>query len=222
MAERAAHDADGEAFDAERVGQHQRGGDDREVVHDGRDGGRGESAGRVEDARRDRSEGEEDGAEEHQPCQLDGSVALDGVGKPWRDGRDDDRSEDEQQHGQDEQPNQHEVRHGRHHPPGPRLLAGGEESGDDRDERRSERARRDELEDQVRDPERGEEAVELGAGGKRVRDDDQPNPAEDARREKRRRHDQPGMGEPSPDGHASWSAAVSTGSDLRARGWASR
>ena len=52
----------------------------------------------------------------------------------------------------------------------------------------------DELEDQVRDAEGREERVELG-GAKRVRDDDDPDVAEDARDEECARDDESGAGE---------------------------
>ena len=61
-----------------------------------------------------------------------------------------------------EQRDEHEVRDGRHDPPGAPLAVGREQAGDDRDERRGQGPGRDELEDQVGDPERGEERVELG------------------------------------------------------------
>ena len=46
---------------------------------------------------------------------------------------------------------------------------------------------RDELEDEVRDPEGGEERVELRPIGPTLRDDDDPDPAEDPRRRGTRR-----------------------------------
>ena len=65
---------------------------------------------------------------------------------------------------------------------------------DDRDERRRQRPGGDQLEDQVRDAERGEERVELGRP-EGVADDDDPDLAEDPRDEERAGDDQPGAGE---------------------------
>ena len=48
-------------------------------------------------------------------------------------------------------------------------LVGREQPGQDRDERRRQRAGGDELEDEVRDPERGEERVELALAAERRR-----------------------------------------------------
>ena len=48
-------------------------------------------------------------------------------------------------------------------------------------------AGRDELEDRVGQPERGEVGVELGAGAEQVGDDHDAHPAQDARHEERRR-----------------------------------
>ncbi len=50
------------------------GADDREVVDDRRQRRRGEPVLRVEDARRDRAQREEDRAQQHDPRQLDGLV----------------------------------------------------------------------------------------------------------------------------------------------------
>ena len=56
-----------------------------------------------------------------------------------------------------------------------------QQAGEHRDERRGDGARGDQLEDEVRDAERGEVGVELGAGAEQVADDDEAHPAEDAR-----------------------------------------
>ena len=94
------------------------------------------------------------------------------------------------------------------------LPVGLEQRRDDRDEGGRQGPGRDELEDQVRDPERGEERVESVGDVDRVGDDDEAQPAEDARREERGRDDEPGPGQGPGGAHAS--------SVRRARGWASR
>ena len=72
----------------------------------------------------------------------------------------------------------------------------------------------DELEDEVRDPERGEERVELAGRPERRADDDEADPAEHPRDEEGDGDDQPGPGERAADGHRGRAAAA-------ARGWAS-
>ncbi len=77
---------------------------------------------------------------------------------------------------------------------------------DDRDERRRERTGGDELEDQVRDAERGEERVELGRS-ERAGDDDDADVAEDPRDEERAGDDQPGAGDRPGRAHGAGGAA---------------
>ena len=89
-----------------------------------------------------------------------------------------------------------------------------EQPGHDRDQRRGQGPGGHELEDQVRDPERGEERVELRERSAVADDDDRPDPAEDARREERGGDDQPRPRQMAGGGHG----AVSR----RARGCASR
>ena len=115
---------------------------------------------------------------------------------------------------EDEQRPDDEVGDRRDHPPGPRWLAGREQARHDRDQGRGQRAGRDELEDQVRDPERGEERVEVGERAAVPDDDDGPDPAEDARHEERGGDDQPRPRQVAGRGHGVGSR--------RARGCASR
>ena len=93
-------------------------------------------------------------------------------------------------------------------------LAAGQQRRDDRDERRRQRPRRDQLEDQVGQAECGEERVELARQQAGVADDDEADVAEQARDEERARDDDPGPGEGLAGGHGAGSR--------RARGWASR
>ena len=193
VAERAQHDAQRQALDAEARPEDQRATDDRQVVDDGRDGRGGEPTAGVEDARRDRPHRQEDRTEQHDPGQLDGPVELRAF-EAGGDDRDDHRRQDEQADGEDDQADEHQVDDRRHDAPGPRPLVGREQRRDDRDQRRRQRAGGDELEDQVRDAERGEERIEIGRT-ERVRDDDDPDVAQHARDEERARDDQPGAGE---------------------------
>ena len=82
VAEGARDDADRKPGHPERRREEERRPDDREVVDDRGDGGGGEPALGVEEARRDRSEGEEDRAEQHDPRQLDGSERACAASKP--------------------------------------------------------------------------------------------------------------------------------------------
>ena len=212
MAQRADDHAQCQALDAKPRAEDQRAADDREVVDDRRHGRRGESAAGVEHARGDGPESEEDRAEQHDPGQLDGLVEL-GTDEAGGDVRDDDRGGDEQGDGEHDQPDEHQVDDRRHDSPGALLLGGREQARDDRDERRRERTGGDQLEDQVRDAERGKERVELGRS-ERAGDDDDADVAEDPRDEERAGHDEPGAGDRPGRAHG----AVAR----RALGWASR
>ena len=77
MAHRSGDDAERETVHPERRREQQSRPDDREVVDDRGHGRGGEPAARVEDARRHRTERQEDRAEQHDPGQLDGLVELD-------------------------------------------------------------------------------------------------------------------------------------------------
>ncbi len=178
MPHRSGDDADGEAGDAHRAPQDERRTDDREVVDD-RCGSRGrEPTGRVEDARRDRPEGQEDRAQQHDPRQLHGLVPL-GLREPGRDHRDDRGRRDEEHDTEDQQPDHDEVGDRRDDPPGALVGAAGEEPRHDRDQGRGQGPGRHELEQQVGDPECREERVEIRAGRVDVGDDDDAQPAED-------------------------------------------
>ncbi len=214
MAEGAGNDADGQTGDPERGGEDEGRADDREVVDDRRDGRGRESTPRVEHARGQRAEREEDRAQNHDPGQADRPVDL-LRSEPRIDGPDDRRCGDEDDQSENEQPDQHHVRDRRDDPPGPRGLIGREQGRHDRDHGRRQRARRDELEHQVGQPERGEERIEVRTRRERVRDDDDPEPAEDARDEEGARDDQTGSGEGARRAHE--------GTGWRfARGWAPR
>ena len=196
----ARHDPDGHADHAHRRGQEDRAADDREVVDDrGKDGGH-EAAARVEHARRDRAEGEEDRAQEHDPGQLHRGRQLRGV-EAGGDGGNDRRSEDEEQPGEDREPGEHEVRDRRHDAPGPIRLVVGQQRRDRGDERRGKRPCSHELEDQVRDPERGEEGVEGTLDPEGGAEHDEAHPAEHARDEERAGHQQPGADEGAAASH---------------------
>ena len=112
------------------------------------------------------------------------------------DHRDEDRGRDRHDHGQDEQDGQHQRRDGRGDPPRSRLLVGRQQAGDDRDQGRAEGAGRDQLEDEVGNPEGGQEGVEVGGRPERRTDHDEADRTEDARHEERARDDQPGPGNP--------------------------
>ncbi len=200
MAHRAGDDAEREPVDPERRGEQQGRPDDREVVDDRRDGRGREPATRVEDARRDRPERQEDRAEQHDPGQLDGLVEL-GRPEARRDRRDQDRREDEDADREHGQPDEHQVDDGRHDSPGARPFVGREQARDDRDEGRGQRPRRDELEDEVGQPERREERIELGRRPERVADDDEADVTEHPRHEECARDDQSRAGQRAPGGH---------------------
>ena len=189
-----SHDADGQPDGTERRGEQERGADDREVVDDRRDRRRRESTLAVEHARRDRPEGQQDRAQDHDPRQLDRPGHRHRV-EAGRVERDELVGEHEHERGEDQEQPEHQVGHGRHDPPGPLVTIAGDEAGDDRDQRRRHGTGRDELEQEIRDPERGEEGVELTWIGDGVDDDDEPQPAEHARDEEGARDDQPGARE---------------------------
>ena len=168
--------------------------EDSDVVGDRRERRGGEPAPGVEHARGDGAQGEEDRAQQHDPGQLDRPGLL--LRAEARcDQRDDGRREDEEQGREHEQADEHEVRDRRHDPPGAIVLARREEPGRDRDERRAEGPRGHELEDEVRDPERGKERVQLAAHAERRADDDDADVADHPRHEERSGDDQPGAGE---------------------------
>jgi hypothetical protein len=79
-----------------------------------------------------------------------------------------------------------------------------EQSREDGDERRSERSRGDELEDQIRDPKRGEERVQIARRPERRADDDDTNPAEDPRQQVGAGDDQAGPGKRQRGSARSW------------------
>ncbi len=108
---------------------------------------------------------------------------------------DDHRSGDEKHGGDREEGRRHDVRERRDDSPCPIGLAFTEQAGEDRDERRPEGPGRHELEDEVGQPERGEERVELALGTEDRAEDDEADPAEDARRKERDRDDQPRAGQ---------------------------
>ena len=212
VSQRPGDHGQGESFDAQARPKDEGPHDDREVIDDRRHGRCGEPPARVQEARRDGAEGKEDRAQQHDPSQLDRPIEL-GTLEARGDDRDDDRGEDEQADRQHDQAKEHEIDDGRDDPPGPGSLVRGEQSRHDRDEGGRQGACRHELEDEVRDPERREERIEVG-GAERVGDDDDPNISQDPRHQVRGRDDQPGTGEGAARAHRAGSR--------RARGWASR
>ena len=113
-----------------------------------------------------------------------------------------------------EQGDEDERRHRRHDPPRAPLLVGREQRRDDRHEGRAQGARGDELEHQVRQPERGVERVELRAQPEHRGHDRAADIAEQAGQQERRADDQARPGEGGGTAHA--------GGWRRARGCASR
>ena len=205
-------DPDREPDGTHRRSQHDRGSDDREVVHARRHRGGREPSARVEHAGRHGAEGQEDRAEHHDPGQLDRA----GQGRrveAARVGGHDDVGTDEDDDAEHRQGDEHEVRDRRHHAPRALFAVALRDAREDRDERGRQRPRRHELEHQVGQAERGEERVELG-GGKGVADDHEADPAEHAGEQERPRDDHPGAGQRPGRRHGA--------SPRRARGCASR
>ena len=191
MADRAGDDADGQPGDAHRWRQEHRGADDREVVDERRERRRTEAVARVQDAGRDRPGGEEQRREDHDPRQLDGRRDRRRA-EPLGDGWDEDVGEHEDDRGQDGEDREHQGEDRRHHPPRPLLLVGREEGRDDRHEGRAQGTGGDELEQEVRDAERGEERVELGDVRDRAVDEHVAQVAKDAAGDDRRGDDRAG------------------------------
>jgi hypothetical protein len=160
MAQRPEHDADRQARHAERWHEQECADDDRDVVDDGGQGGGPEPALGVEDARRDRTRGQEQRREDHDPGQLDRLGQLRLV-EPGRDDRHQDRCEHEDEQREDRERAEHQRRHRGDDAPRVGVLVLREQPGDNRDHRRRQRPGRHELEQEVGDAERGEERVEL-------------------------------------------------------------
>jgi hypothetical protein len=131
----AEHHAHRQPDHPEGGGQQQRRADDREVVHDRGDGGGGEPAARVEDARRDGTQREEDRAQDHDPRQLDGQGHRGRV-EPARVQRHEAVGEDEHEQGEYEERAEHQRRDRRDDPPCPGRPVRGDDGGHHRDERR--------------------------------------------------------------------------------------
>ena len=199
VAQRPGDDADRQAGHPEGRGQEQRPADDRQVVDARRDRRRGEPPAGVEHAGRHGPHRQEDRAEQHDPGEDDRLLELLAL-EARRDHAHDRRRQHEQDRRQRRQPDQHQVDHRRHDAPGVRLVVAFEEARHDRDQGRRQRARGDQLEDQVGDAEGGEERVELRRI-EQLREHDQADPAQDARDEEGPRHDQAGPGEPAGGGH---------------------
>ena len=149
---------------AERRHEQQRAADDRDVVDDRRQRGRPEPALRVEDARRDRARREEQRRQDHDPGQLDGLGQLRLV-----EARRDDRRRAPGANTRTSSARTASALSIRVVTVDTTRQARASSSvanrpGDDRDHRRRQRPGRDELEQEVRDPERGEERVELRTG----------------------------------------------------------
>ena len=102
-------DAYGHAHHPHGRGQEDRAADDREVVDDRGQDGRHEPPARLQDARGDRSERQEDRAEEHDARQVHGRGGLRGV-EAGRDRGHHGRREDQEEPGQDREPGEHQVR----------------------------------------------------------------------------------------------------------------
>ena len=125
---------------------------------------------------------------------------------------------------QDEQCPEHQVRDARRDALGPRPLARGDEAGEHGDERRADRASRDELEHEVGDAERRVVRVEVRARAEHVAQDQDTDPAEDARDEERAGDGETGAREGAV-GHGAASGPGRGGGSsglVRARGWAAR
>ncbi len=191
MEQRPDHHADGQALDAQGGPEQQRAADDGDVVERRRGGCGGETAARVEHGRGHRTDRQQRRRDEHDACQAHGQLRPHGVETGRQQGHDL-RREDGHDRGRQHKREQHQVEHGRHDSPGALLLVTREQAGQDRDHRRGQRTRGDQLEDGVGQAERGEIGVQLHPGAEFVGDDHQAYPAEHTRQEERAGHDQPG------------------------------
>ena len=166
MTERPGDDPDREADGAHRRGQDQRRADDREVVHDRRDGGRREPAAALRTLVATAPSASRIGLSTM--IRVSSTVrAVVSRSKPLVKIGTSRSAVRKTMTPSTTSATEHEVGDRRDDPPGPPLAIGREQARHDRDQRRRQGARGDELEDQVRDPERGEEGVELGGGAER-------------------------------------------------------
>jgi hypothetical protein len=155
--------ADRQPLDAHDRRQEDRGQDDREVVEQRRDGRHGELLVAVEDACHHRAHSDEHRADEHHPGHPDRELGGRRV-EAGRHDRHQDRREDRHQQAESGQRDHHEVDDAAGQLPCLTILAACAVPGEDRDEGGAQGPGDHELEDGIRDAERGEVRVELAAG----------------------------------------------------------
>ena len=137
----------GETRDAEYRSEEDRGADDRQVVDERRDGTRGETPLRIEQARRDGGRREQDRAEQHDPRQLDRPLGARRVEAHDRGDQDRGRDGDHDRQHQERREDQGQDR--RCDAPGSLVLALGMQAGDNRHQGRGHRARGNQLEHEI-------------------------------------------------------------------------
>ncbi len=194
MGERPDDDADRQPLDSHDRRKEDRGADDRKVIEERRDRRYGELLVAVEDPRHHCAHADEDGADEHDPgqvhAQLGGGRIIEG-----RDDRHEHRGQDGHDEADGRQADEHEVDDAAGERPCLLVLAARPIAGEDRDERRAQRAGDDELEDRVGNAEGGEVRIHLARRAELRPDDEQANPAEDPAGERGDRQDQAGVEE---------------------------